>query len=101
MSTVGEFEIRDVATIRDGILRIIRNGLIDLGVENPNVGPNSSYYIEATALANECTVAEANAVIKVDAFMPDTATGDELLRWLTSVGLSHSAAQSALLASAR
>jgi uncharacterized phage protein gp47/JayE len=92
MSTVGEFEIRDVATIRDGILRIIRNGLIDLGVENPNVSPNSSYYIEATALANECTVAEANAVIKVDAFMPDTATGDELLRWLTSVGLAFRSA---------
>lgn len=88
MSSIGEFEIRDVATIRDGILRIIRNGLIDCGVANPNVGPKSSYYIQATALATECTVAEANAVIKVDAFMPDTATGDELRRWLASCGLS-------------
>lgn len=89
MSEIGTFEIRDVATIRDGILRIIRNGLIDLGIANPNVGPKSSYYIEATALATECTVAEANAVIKVDGFMPDSATGDELRRWLTSCGLAY------------
>jgi hypothetical protein len=96
LSNIGEFEIRDVASIRDGILRIIRNGLIDLGIPNPNVGPKSDYYLKATALANECTVAEANAVIKVDAFMPDTATGDELRRWMTACGLAFRTAVGAV-----
>jgi hypothetical protein len=96
LSDIGTFEIRDKATIRDGILRVIRSGLIARGVSNPNVSPDSDYYIVADGLASELCVGEANAVIKCDAMMPDTATGPELLRWLAAVGLSLRSAVGAI-----
>ena len=78
--------------VRDDILRTQKNGLIGLGIPNPNVGPGSDYYLTATALANEIAVGLANITIKVDGSMPDTAGGSDLDRWLTIVGLSRRAA---------
>lgn len=96
MADIGSFDVRTVETIRDGILRVVRNGLIAAGVVDPNVGPDSDFYLLATGLASELTVVEANAVIKADACMPDTATGDELRRWLDSVGLQFRTAVGAI-----
>ena len=96
MPDIGTFEIRSLETIRDGILRVIRNGLIAQGVADPNVSPNSDFYNIAVALASELVVGEANAVIKVDATMPDTAVGDELRRWMAAVGLQFRSAVGAV-----
>ncbi len=81
------FEARDAATIRDGILRGVRNGLVAQGVASPNVTPGSDFYVWAQAIANELVVAEANAVIRADDLMPDSAEGDALYRIAAIYGL--------------
>lgn len=82
------FTVKDPDTIRDDGLRTLRAGLIARGIPSPNVGPDSDFYAEFTAFANELAVVEANAVIKSDATMPDTATGEDLINWLASRGLA-------------
>ena len=86
------FVVRDSSTIRDGILRVLRNGLIQRGVESPNVTPGSDWYVLATAVAQQLVVAEANAVLKADALMPDTAEAEDLGRISAIFGLSKQAA---------
>lgn len=77
MAIINQFSSRDHVTIRNSILRTIKNGLYQQGVAEPNVGPGSDFYDVAVSLANELTAIGANAVIKCDAQMPDTATNDE------------------------
>lgn len=77
---LAEFVTKDPTTIRDDILRVLKNGLIRRGVPSPNVSPGSDFFVLATALGNELSVVEANAFIKCDAQMPDTAVEDDLLR---------------------
>lgn len=72
-----EFTVKGQTEIRDDILRTIKNGLIEQGVASPNILPGSDFHAIATALATELTVVGANAVIKADAMMPDTATDDD------------------------
>lgn len=92
MAELFTFVVRDSATIRDGILRTIRNGLIERGVPNPNVTPGSDWYIQAQALANQLAVVESNAILKADEMMPDTATDAALARIAGIFGLSKQAA---------
>jgi hypothetical protein len=70
------FVTRDKATIRDAFLRVIRNGLIARGVPDPNVTPGSDYYMLGEAIGQQLEVVEANAAIKADEAMPDTAVDD-------------------------
>lgn len=79
MAVIKQFVVKDAVTIRDDILRTIKNGLYERGVSEPNVGPGSDFFFIAESLANELSVVGANAVIKTDAQMPDTATDDENL----------------------
>lgn len=83
------FAQRSNTVIRDAILRTIKNGLIRLGIANPNVGQNSDYYLIASALGNELAVVQANSVLTVDQCMPDTAAGANLDRWLALNGLGR------------
>ena len=76
MAVIKQFVVKDAVTIRNDILRTIRNGLYAQGVAEPNVGPGGDFFINATALANQLTVIGANNVIKADAQMPDSATDD-------------------------
>lgn len=92
MAALNTFVTRDSSTIRDGILRVIRSGLIARGVTNPNVTPGSDWYIEAQAIANQLVVVEANANIKADEMMPDTATEENLARICAIFGLEKQAA---------
>ncbi len=82
------FTVRDPATIRDDMLRGIRNALIARGVPNPNVTPDSDEYVRAQGLANELAVVEANCILKADEAMPDTATGEALESRAAPYGLS-------------
>lgn len=77
MAVINQFVVKDAVTIRDDILRTIKNGLYERGVSEPNVGPGSDFFFIAEALGNELSVVGANGVIKTDAQMPDTATDDE------------------------
>lgn len=95
MAVINQVTVKDPVTIRDHILRTIKNGLYEQGVSEPNVGPGSDFFFIAEALGNELAVVGANAVIKTDAQMPDTATDDEnpngdqdLTRIATLLGLS-------------
>ena len=92
MAELFTFVVRDSTTIRDGILRVIRSGLIERGVSNPNVTPGSDWWIEAQAIANQLSVIEANAVLKADEMLPDTATEENLARIAALFGLSKQAA---------
>lgn len=83
------YAVKSNVDVRNDILRTIKNGLISIGIPNPNVGPNSDYFLTATALGNEVAVGLANITISVDQNMPDTATGDGLDRWLNILGLSR------------
>lgn len=88
MTEIGELATKTTEEIRDDYLRVIRNGLIRRGISDPQVGPGSDYYVRATALANELTPLYVNSQIRADAQMPDTATGDDLVRQMTIVGLA-------------
>lgn len=74
------FVVKDAVTCRDDMCRTMRNGLIRRGVANPNVGPNSDSYLLFTAVGNELAVIGANAVIKADQLMPDSAEDEDLER---------------------
>lgn len=89
---IKSFAVKDPLTVRDDILRTLKNGLISRGVATPQVGPGSEAFIWATALANELSVVAANTIIKADAQMPDTATGSDLDRIVAIYGLARRAA---------
>lgn len=78
--------------VHDDGVRTERNGLISIGVANPNTGPGSDIDKKWTAIGNEIAVGQASSVIKVDANMPDTAGGADLDRWLALFGLSRNPA---------
>jgi hypothetical protein len=87
MAEINEITTKDALTVRDDVLRTIKNGLIKQGVTNPQVGPNSDWFIIATALGNEIAVVQANAIVKADQQMPDTAILDDLKRIATLLDL--------------
>jgi uncharacterized phage protein gp47/JayE len=87
MAQLLNFVVKDAISIRDDVLRTIKNGLIRRGVETPNVSPGSDWFVLATALGNELAVVGANAVIKADEQMPDSAGGDGLARIAAVLGL--------------
>jgi Baseplate J-like protein len=79
--------------VHDDYIRTLRNGLIQIGIANPNVGQQSDYDKQATALGNEIAVGQANCVIMADQVMPDTAAGPIYLdRWLKLFGLTRNPA---------
>lgn len=75
------FTQKSPVQIRTDILRTKKNGLQNLGIANPNVGPGSPDYVDATAVANEIAVGQGNIVVSADRAMPDTASGAGLDRW--------------------
>lgn len=88
MAELNQFVVKDALTVRDDILRTIKNGLIARGVVSPNLGPNTDFYVTATALGNELAVIGANAIIKCDELMIDTAVDEALDRWAAIFGMS-------------
>lgn len=86
--------IKNAATIRDDVLRTIKNALQARGVASPNVGPGSDYFAIAQGVAVELATVQNNAAIAADAQMPDTATGPDLDRLLAVYGLSRRAPSS-------
>lgn len=89
---MAEFTVKTAEQIRDDILRTYEAGLVRIGVTNPAVGPGSDVYILAQAIGNQLEVAMANAQIKAEGLLPDTAVGEELDRWLNLYGLPRRSA---------
>lgn len=96
MASPKRFAVKSQAEHRDDILRTIRLGLIARGVSNPNVTPNSDYYVIAEGLANELAVVGANNVVSADQVLPDTADFDGLKRLAEPYGLAPRAATGSL-----
>jgi uncharacterized phage protein gp47/JayE len=88
MAELFTFVVRDSATIRDNMLRVMRSGLVARGILNADVSPGTDIYITMQAVAGQLAVTEANAVLKADELMPDTATGEALARICSIFGLS-------------
>lgn len=84
-----QFYVKDAGTIRDDILRTLRNALVARGVPSPNVTPGSDYYGMAQAFGNEAAMAMANCQIMADQVMADTAVGVQLDRGAAVVGLAR------------
>lgn len=92
MAALNTFTVPDSATYRDAILRVLRSGLVVRGVATPNVTPGSDWYVLAQGIGNQLAIVSANAILKADELMPDTATGDALARIAALFGLSKQAA---------
>lgn len=80
MAVLKQLSVKDATTIRADMLRTVRNGFLQRGVEAPQVGPTTDWYITATAVGNELAAIGYNAVLANDAQMPDTAQGNDLIR---------------------
>lgn len=87
-----QFTVPTPSQLLANMLRTYANGMIAIGVANPNVSKGSDVYVLFQSIANELSAAYANAVIKSDATMPDTASGTDLDRWLSAVGLARDSA---------
>lgn len=87
MAELDTITIPTLDELRDGNLRVRRNGLIQRGVANPNVTRSSDHYVYATALAINIAPAYQNLGIMSDQQMPDTAEDEYLIRQLTTYGL--------------
>jgi hypothetical protein len=92
MTALYTYTSKSPTQVHNDFLRTVRNGLISIGVPNPNTGPNSDYDVTATALGNEIAVSQANGVILADQVMPDTAAATFLDRWLNLWGLQRNPA---------
>lgn len=88
MTELNQIATKDAITIRDNYLRTIKNGLIRLGVADPQVGPNSVWFVKGSALGNEIAVVQANAIVRGDQQMPDTAINEQLARIATLLDLA-------------
>jgi uncharacterized phage protein gp47/JayE len=75
--------------IRDDLLRVIKNGLQQIGVDEPDVSPGSDHFILATAVADQVSLGFLNADVLFDAAFPDSATGEDLDRLLDQYGLTR------------
>jgi uncharacterized phage protein gp47/JayE len=83
---------RDENDIREAILTTLQADFAQNGI-TVNVLPGSDYYILATAFARQCAVTEANAVVQVDNFMPDSTQSFAVLgRYMALKGLAPRAA---------
>ncbi len=93
MAELFNFVVKDSLTIRDDILRTIKNGFArKTPPVEANVSPGSDWFLLATALGNELAVVGANTVIKADEQMPDSALGAGLTRIADILALSKQAA---------
>jgi hypothetical protein len=96
MAQLKQFVVKSAVQVRDDILRTIKNGLVRQGVSSPNVGPSTDWYLIATSLGNELAVVGANAIVKCDDQMPDTAVTTGLARIATLLGLTKQSAKGSI-----
>lgn len=86
----------DPSTTLNNILQTIVAGLKLAGISNPQVDPNSDFYILAQALTNQLSIAFGNLNVLANATMADTATGDDLTRLAGIFGVVRKVASSSI-----
>lgn len=80
MANPKQIATKSAEEIRDDYLRTIKQGLINLGITEPNVSAGTLDYIRGTALGQFGALLYLNVDLKADAQMADTAQGDDLIR---------------------
>lgn len=88
MANPSSITVKTAEEIRDDYLRTIKEGLINLGISNPNVSEGTLDYIRGTALGQFGALLYQNVALKADAQMPDTAQGEDLIRLANIYDLS-------------
>ncbi len=80
MAKLERIRVKDAIAVRNDICRTIRNGLRAQGRLNAQVGPESDFFLTAAGLGNELAVIGANAIVRADGMMPDSAEEEDLTR---------------------
>lgn len=75
-----KFKSKTAAQFRDDFLRTLKNGLIQLGIDNPDISFGTEYYVLGETIGKIAEQASYNAIVAADAQMADTATGEDLYR---------------------
>lgn len=88
MANPKEITVKTAEEIRDDYLRTIKEGLINLGIANPNVSEGTLDYIRGTAIGQFGALLYQNISLKADAQMPDTAQEEDLVRIANIYNLS-------------
>ena len=96
MPDLNTFVVPTPDEVRDDFLRVIRNGLIARGVPSPNVSQGSDWWVLAEAVRNQIVPGLANASVKADSAMPDTANGADLDRVAGIYGIVRRPTQGAV-----
>jgi uncharacterized phage protein gp47/JayE len=92
MANPSSITVKTAEDIRDDYLRTIKEGLINLGITNPNVSEGTLDHIRGTALGQFGALLYQNIALKADAQMPDTAQAEDLIRLANIYHLSLRAA---------
>ncbi|MDI3282107.1 baseplate J/gp47 family protein [Polyangium sp. 15x6] len=87
MADPKEFVVKTREQIRGDYTRTVKNGLINLGIANPNVSEGSLDYIRGDALGAFGEEIYNLVSIKANAQLPDSALDDDLIRLAKIVGL--------------
>lgn len=92
---LGQISLPTPTEIRDQMLKDLRLGAIDLGIEDPPVQPGTDWFLLSTAVANACGIGIANISIAFDDVNILTATGEALDKLRVAEGLPEVAAAGA------
>lgn len=87
-----DIQIKTKEQIRDDLLRTIRQGLLNLGIANPNVSEGTYDYLVCSAVGQEGALQYDGQLKATNACLPDTAQGEDLIRLAALKGLSLSPA---------
>lgn len=80
MANPKEITVKTAEDIRDDYLRTIKEGLINIGIANPNVSEGTLDYVRGTAIGQFGALLYQNISLKADAQMADTAQEEDLIR---------------------
>lgn len=80
MANPKQIATKTAEEIREDYLRTIKQGLINLGIQEPNVSAGTLDYVRGTALGQFGALLYLNVDLKADAQMADTAQGEDLIR---------------------
>lgn len=89
---MADFKIKDKQEIKDDFLRTIKRGLINRGIENPNVGKGTLFDLVADGFSDFGALVYDGILTSANACLPDSALGDDLIRLARNKGLSLSPA---------
>jgi uncharacterized phage protein gp47/JayE len=89
---MADFKIKDKQEIKDDLLRTIKKGLINRGIENPNVGKGTLFDLIADGFSDFGALVYDGISASANACLPDSALGDDLIRLARNKGLTLSPA---------